>query len=270
MKKEIMLLASLGAPIDEVWSGDGGEGSFLRRAAPGSRSQSKKRPEGGAKAPRVSRHKQQQQRPGDPLCDLYVKGYSQSITDTMSQRSPYLLRGSEEDDYYARQFRRSGEDGNDKPNPNRRVATVQDSADSEYDFMPMQPIDLPEAFGDCDGSAADAVADSRRRAAYGPIDFYDGGGDDADDGGGGEGMVERYSNNSDSAPMPVPPPPDSRGGAPSASRGSTNRETSKELPAAGGVSGVAFAMDMSLYIVSGVIMIFLMEQFIQVGVRIRT
>lgn len=35
------------------------------------------------------------------------------------------------------------------------------------------------------------------------------------------------------------------------------------------VNGTTFAMDMGLYVVSGVILIFLMEQFIQVGVRMR-
>ena len=43
----------------------------------------------------------------------------------------------------------------------------------------------------------------------------------------------------------------------------------KNGPKAMSVDPTAFAMDMSLYVVSGVFLIFLMEQFVQIGVRLR-
>jgi hypothetical protein len=41
------------------------------------------------------------------------------------------------------------------------------------------------------------------------------------------------------------------------------------LPPPTAVDGTAFAMDMGLYVISGIMLIFLMEQFIQIGVRLR-
>lgn len=181
----------------------------------------------------------------DPLCDLYSMGFSPSIGHTMDQRAD--------------------------------VRAIRQPMDPEV-FEP-SPCTYSSSYGE-------------------PVDFYDNDEDDNDEydgagGGGNDEDMDEYDDGRRRNASAAAGPPSASASASASAAAAGSKAKSKESwtdspVSADGMHGhaqekarrdggsgrsnkpsSAFAMDMGLYVVSGVILIFLMEQFIQIGVRMR-
>lgn len=273
----------LGAPLEEVWNSCGPSYSRAHnstRAAPGSAP--------GCRQQRTQQQAQQQRPrsgkggrthssvpgvpgPSEPLCDLYEKGYSDAVGDVMNQRASVRVPPPQ----------------SSKPS---RSASCPSSASSSKSQCVRQPTD-PEV------DACDYVFS--HHGQFTPVDFFD---DDSNwasvvederEEEGFESGPGPGSGPSSSAPAPAKPRVsfadrhaeeddddgcDDYGGC---GRGSDNRKAKAKAlegyrdpspspsPSGAGVDASTLWADMGLYVVSGVILIFLLEQFIQIGVRLR-
>jgi len=205
----------------------------------------------------------------DPLCDLYDRGFSGAVSETMHARAQVAPRaGSAGGAPFADSMRP----------PRRSAGALQQPLDAAIEPMGYE-------FVSAEGSSSSSVAPA---GAAGEVDFYDWDDDSVPTSRGMEDATEYDHFHEDdeeeeeeeamdraqrrvtfSPPTPplLPPPPAL------AATVSIERYASPAAypapPPPTAVDGTAFAMDMGLYVISGIMLIFLMEQFIQIGVRLR-
>jgi hypothetical protein len=189
---------------------------------------------------RPESHPQQHQRrmqnapsASDPLCDLYNIGFSSSIGNAMDQRADVrTLRQPMDSEVLAP----SACSASYAPYGDVDFYGDDEDESVEYDVEPNATRNRNK--NDDDDDDADAACEENTARAHsvavGPQKNHAG--------------KESWSD----APLAV---------AVVAGK--------NEQKGAHAVDPTAFAMDMSLYVVSGVFLIFLMEQFVQIGVRLR-
>jgi hypothetical protein len=133
-------------------------------------------------------------------------------------------------------------------------------------------MDAPDPVPNASACSFSSFVGGKGGAGEGPVDFYGGDGDRPDpeedeeeDASESESDQEGRDSHEEYANAPPPPPP-----RPPSARQKPRTERAVESYAdLGHADGRAYAMDMGMYIVSGIILIFLMEQFIQLGARLR-
>jgi hypothetical protein len=252
------------ATLDEAWSTSASIASG-RRQAPGAKrrlqqqqqqQQQQQRPQqqravrttAGAPSASCGLPRRTNASSSSPLCDLYEQGYSPDVGEAMHERTQVAPKGVPFADT-ARVRRPSG--------------PLQQPADPALELEPegfnfvQDPVSASMALddGEVDFFAewdAEEQTQSQAQAYY-------------------EGFDEP------SAPPPPPPhpslPPQTPTTKPPPPPPPRVREQlqqqQQQQPYEYPVDGTAYAMDVGLYVVSGIMLIFLMEQFIQIGVRLR-
>ncbi len=281
--------ASMGAPISEVW-GPQVQQQARSRQAPGSSQQQQQA--GGSRGRAGARRSAAARRPSqptaadscdldrsDPLCDMYSAGFSGALLSAMDQRTDMAATSFRGAPVAPRPRSASAEaDGGCGWGP---IAAAREPQPALAAY-PMQPLD---------GS----IAGMYDFEPGGPVNFYEDDEEEEDE------DEDRYS------PPPAPAPEQPRPKQNSSSKqpqqqqqqqqngridsnsmshtdSYNNDNKDKDNSSSSGRNGegrgsgardvaptnqTAVYVDLTLYVVSGVILIFLMEQFIQIGVRLR-
>lgn len=254
-------MLSIGAPIDEVW-GSSAQGHARSRMAPGSSPPSdsskcrKPRRSRSAPAPHVPGRPFRPQpseacdlNSGSSLCSLYDAGYTNDLMSSMGQRTDVgggLARTRSEGGALRKQV--------------------------EHDPFPMQPIDS-------------SVAGMYDFEVGGPVNFYED--EDEEDDDDNDDNAKTHSEDRDDVHSTLPERANAMPVRPQAQVPPLHANVPVHLPAKQPSSHVSANtanngndgscdhadirtyIDIGLYVVSGVILIFLLEQFIQVGTRLR-
>lgn len=186
-------------------------------------------------------------KPSDPLCDLYEHGYCGAMDDIMDAYTPGDSYASLVDDSSAR----------------------APSSSLSPSYGPAAPLHQPQ-----DGSGGPPGAnDDDGAAAYAPFDgateFIRG--RDAPEGADFNGPPAPDDGHSDEATpatreLAAPPKATPTATATSTSTSNTPNAIHTHTAATGTNASI---VHIALYVVSGVILIFLLEQFIQIGMRMR-
>jgi hypothetical protein len=242
------------ATLDEAWSTSASIASG-RRQAPGAKrrqqQQQQQRPQqqraarttAGAPSASCGLPRRTSASSSSPLCDLYEQGYSPDVGEAMHERTQVAPKGVP----FA-----------DTSRVRRPSGPLQQPADPALELEPEGFNFVQDPVG-----ASMALDD-------GEVDFFAEWDAEEDT----QAQTQAYEGFDEPSPPPPPPPPPSLPPQtptakppppPPRVREQLQQQQQYEYP----VDGTAYAMDVGLYVVSGIMLIFLMEQFIQIGVRLR-
>ena len=284
--------SSLGAPISEVW-GAQAQQTQRSRQAPGSGGTRQKQKALKQRWPSSSQQPRASDpcdlSPSDPLCELYNGGYSSSLLEAMDQRTDVAVT--------AARSQPSGSCGWREPRrkPEAPLAAypmqpLDSSILGMYDFAAGGPVNFYE--DDCD-TPVHPVQPVRRR----PHEEHQGADTDSD-----TDTEQEQEQEQDQEPEQYPPQQPSRqqqqrqqqkqpqqqqqqqqqqqkqpscaagcactGCVICSSKSQGDKDVqSKDIPSQADEGNVY--VDLTLYVVSGVVLIFILEQFIQMGARLR-
>ena len=226
---------SIGASIDEVWAD---ASSYASRAAPGTKQRAAAPKK---KVPAASCAK------SDPLCDLYEKGYSSAFDDIMDSYSAG-------DDMYDR----NGYTRTQAALPGTMAAAGKGREVQDDDLSGMPGYD-PSSMSFGDGAAPFSVDSTQTSACQRspphrpprppPPAEDDNYSDSSSDGEAATARLKRRTRRSDTPAV-----------APTVVHVEQPRSAK---------AYAADAFDVALYIASGLILIFMMETFVQMGARMR-
>jgi hypothetical protein len=194
---------------------------------------------------------------GGPLCDMFTLGYSPALDDAMQTTSDLSMpsgscmafpsaRGQQQPPQQQQRHRRQQQQQQQQQQPMQPIdEDLKPLFAQAIDFYDLAPYNNDDnGYYEREGGEGDGDSD----------------GDGDGDGDAGAGVIARGSGSGSGSRHQDKPEKEKQAEAPPSGSGSSSRRT---------VSPLAFAMDMALYIVSGVVLIFLLEQFIQIGMRLR-